>query len=68
MKSALENLQKIGGELYQQAQAAQAAAGAQPGGDAAEAGAGGASEPKKAQKADGKVVDADVEIVDEDKK
>ncbi|MBX3736211.1 MAG: molecular chaperone DnaK [Candidatus Didemnitutus sp.] len=65
MKAALENLQKIGAELYQQAQAAGgAAAGAQP-----NAGAGAsASEPKKAKKADGKVVDADVEIVDEDKK
>src|SRR5204863_3094922 len=32
MKSALENLQKVGAELYQQAQAAQAAAGGgQPG-------------------------------------
>ena len=70
MKAALENLQKIGGELYQQAQAAQAAAGAQPGAEAASApdSAGAASEPKKAQKVEGKVVDADVEIVDEDKK
>jgi molecular chaperone DnaK len=63
MKSALENLQKLGAELYQQAQAAGAAAEAQPG--AAEAAA---SEPKKAEKADGKVVDADVEIVDDEKK
>ncbi len=66
MKAALENLQKVGGELYQQAQAAQAAAGAQPEGGAANAGE--TSEPKKAKAADGKVVDADVEIVDEDKK
>jgi len=67
MKAALENLQKVGGELYQQAQAAQAAAGgAAPEGAAPNAGE--ASEPKKAQKADGKVVDADVEIVDEEKK
>ncbi len=67
MKSAFENLQKLGAELYQQAQAAGAAAGAQPG--AGEAAAGGdASEPKKAEKADGKVVDADVEIVDDEKK
>ncbi|MBA3849449.1 MAG: molecular chaperone DnaK [Opitutus sp.] len=65
MKSALENLQKIGTELYQQAQAAGAAAGAQSG---AAAGEPAAAEPKKAKKADGKVVDADVEIVDEDKK
>ncbi|HWA26268.1 MAG TPA: molecular chaperone DnaK [Lacunisphaera sp.] len=67
MKAALENLQKVGAELYQQAQAAQAAAGAQPGADAA-SGGGAASEPKKAQKADGKVVDADVEIVEDEKK
>jgi len=68
MKAALENLQKVGGELYQQAQAAQAAAGAQAGGAAPEGDTGAASEPKKAQKVEGKVVDADVEIVDEDKK
>ena len=61
MKAAVENLQKIGAELYQHAQAA----GAQPG---PESSAGDATEPKKAKKADGKVVDADVEIVDEDKK
>jgi molecular chaperone DnaK len=67
MKSALENLQKIGGDLYQQAQAAEAAAGTQPGG-ATPDGGGDTPEPKKAQKAEGKVVDADVEIVDEDKK
>jgi molecular chaperone DnaK len=65
MKVALENLQKVGAELYQQAQAA----GAQPGAEAAaEEPAAAASEPKKAKKADGKVVDADVEIVDEEKK
>jgi molecular chaperone DnaK len=64
MKAALENLQKVGAELYQQAQAAQAASGAQP--EAEPAGA--ATGAKKARKADGKVVDADVEIVDEDKK
>ena len=69
MKAALENLQKVGAELYQQTQTAQAAAGAagaQPGAEAAPEGA--ATEPKKAKKADGKVVDADVEIVDEEKK
>lgn len=70
MKFALENLQKIGAELYQQAQAAGgAAAGAQPNAGAeSAAGASASTEPKKAKKADGKVVDADVEIVDEDKK
>ena len=62
MKAALDNLQKIGAELYQQAQAAQG--GAQPNAGAPEASD--ASEPKKAKKAEGKVVDADVEIVDED--
>jgi molecular chaperone DnaK len=66
MKAALENLQKVGGELYQQAQAAQAAAGASPEGAAPEGGD--TPQPKKAQPSDGKVVDADVEIVDEDKK
>ena len=68
MKAALEGLQKVGAELYQHAQAATAAgaAGAQPG---AESAAGGpAAEPKKAKPTDGKVVDADVEIVDEEKK
>ena len=65
MKAALENLSKIGAELYQQAQAASAAAGTQPG---ATPEAGAAAEPKKARQADGKVVDADVEIVDEEKK
>jgi len=68
MKAALENLQKVGGELYQQAQAAQAAAGAQPGAAEASSAGGDTPEPKKAQKADGPVVDADVEIVDDEKK
>ena len=74
MKTALENLSKIGAELYQQAQAA-GAAGAAPEGGAPGAddagGAGASSEPKAAKKSsaqDGKVVDADVEIVDEEKK
>ncbi len=67
MKAALEKLSKIGAELYQQAQAAGAAAGAAPGAPEADA----ASEPKAAEKAstqEGKVVDADVEIVDDEKK
>jgi molecular chaperone DnaK len=63
MKTALENLQKLGAELYQQAQAA---AGAQPNAGPAEPDA--SAEPKKAKKVEGNVVDADVEIVDEDKK
>ncbi|MBL9217182.1 MAG: molecular chaperone DnaK [Opitutaceae bacterium] len=66
MKAALENLSKIGAELYQQAQAAQAAAGAAP--DATTTEAGPTAEPKAAKKAEGKVVDADVEIVDDEKK
>jgi molecular chaperone DnaK len=64
MKTALENLQKVGAELYQQAQAA----GAAPGGTETAGADAGPAEPKKAKKADGKVVDADVEIVDEEKK
>ncbi|HVT73297.1 MAG TPA: molecular chaperone DnaK [Lacunisphaera sp.] len=67
MKAALENLSKIGAELYQQAQAAAAAAGANPGTQAGAQGEAGAGEAKKSRK-EGKVVDADVEIVDEDKK
>ena len=65
MKTALENLSKIGAELYQQVQAASAAAGAQPG---AAPDAGAAAEPKTGKKTEDKVVDADVEIVDEEKK
>jgi molecular chaperone DnaK len=70
MKAALENLQKLGAELYQQTQAAAGAAGSGAGqSDAGAADAGGpAPESKKAKKAEGKVVDADVEIVDEEKK
>jgi molecular chaperone DnaK len=68
MKAATENLSKIGAELYQHTQAAQAAAGAQPGAATPEAEAGAAAEPKAAKKTEGKVVDADVEIVDEEKK
>jgi molecular chaperone DnaK len=68
MKAAMENLSKIGAELYQQAQAAGAAPGANPGEAQPADSAGGNAEPKKAKKAEGKVVDADVEIVDEDKK
>jgi len=67
MKAALENLSKVGGELYAEAQkaeqAAQAAAAAAEGGEAAPEGV----KPKKTEKkAD--VVDADFEVVDEDKK
>jgi molecular chaperone DnaK len=67
MKKALEKLSAVGGELYQEAQKAAQASGAAAGAP----NEGGASQPegsgKKAEKkAD--VVDADFEVVDEDKK
>ena len=70
MKASLENLSKIGAELYQQTQAASAAAGAAAGAqpEAGEPAAAAAGTAKKASGHDGKVVDADVEIVDEEKK
>ncbi len=68
MKAALENLQKVGAELYQQAQAAAGAAGAADAGPQSSTTGDASSEPKKAKKVDGKVVDADVEIIDEEKK
>jgi len=64
MKSALEELTKVGSEFYAEAEAAAAAkaAGAAPQGDhAAEPG----PEPKAEKKAD--VVDADFEVVDDEK-
>jgi molecular chaperone DnaK len=74
MKAAMEKLTAVGGEIYQEAQkaaqAAQAAAGAGAGGagpapDQTEAKAEGAG--KKTEKK-ANVVDADFEVVDEDKK
>jgi molecular chaperone DnaK len=71
MKGTMERLSKIGAELYQAAAAAAqqgaagdpgAAAGAQP---EPEAGAGGA---ESAKNVDADVVDADFEVVDDDKK
>jgi molecular chaperone DnaK len=62
MKAALENLSKVGAELYAEAQQAAQAAGA-PGPDA---GAQPQEKKKTEKKAD--VVDADFEVVDEDKK
>jgi molecular chaperone DnaK len=62
MRAAIERLTKLGGEIYAQAQqAAGAAAGAAPGGEPPQ----GAPKdgPKKAD-----VVDADFEVVDDDKK
>jgi molecular chaperone DnaK len=65
MKSSLENLQKIGAELYQAAQAA----GAAPGGAAGPSGAeGGPDEPKKKTEKKADVVDADFEVVDDNDK
>jgi len=62
MKSALEELTKVGSEFYAEAEAAAKAAGAAPQGDhAAEPG----PEPKAEKKAD--VVDADFEVVDDEK-
>ena len=66
MKAAMENLSKVGAELYAEAQKAQQAAGAAAGaaGPAAEPEAGAAKKTEK--KSD--VVDADFEVVDDDKK
>ncbi|MSU69259.1 MAG: molecular chaperone DnaK [Opitutaceae bacterium] len=62
MKAAMEKLTALGGELYAEAQkAAQAAGATQPAGESAQ------NETKKAEKkAD--VVDADFEVVDDEKK
>jgi molecular chaperone DnaK len=65
MKSALEKLTAVGGEIYQEVQKAGAAGGARESGPAA-AEAGAASGKKPEKKAD--VVDADFEVVDDDKK
>jgi len=62
MKDALENLSKAGAEFYAEAQAAAQAAGAA--GKHGE-GAGPSPEPKAEKKAD--VVDADFEVVDDEK-
>jgi molecular chaperone DnaK len=68
MKSAMEKLSAVGGELYAEVQKAAQASGAAPGGAGApEAGPEAGPAPKKTEKkAD--VVDADFEVVDEDKK
>jgi molecular chaperone DnaK len=71
MKSALEKISAVGGELYQEAQKAAQAAGAAAGGaGAAEAGQTSGQPEGSAKKAEKKadVVDADFEVVDEDKK
>ncbi|MES2692276.1 MAG: molecular chaperone DnaK [Verrucomicrobiota bacterium] len=69
MKAALEKLTAVGGEIYQEAAKAAQAAGAAPGGAGPEAGAATNAETsgkKTEKKAD--VVDADFEVVDDDKK
>jgi molecular chaperone DnaK len=65
MRAAIENLTKLGGEIYAHAQQAAAAAGAGPGGSG-----GGSAEADTPKKDDKKsdVVDADFEVVDDDKK
>jgi molecular chaperone DnaK len=75
MKSALEKISAVGGEIYQEAQkAAQTAgapgAGAAEGGGASAAGESSAQSEGAAKKAEKKadVVDADFEVVDDDKK
>jgi len=70
MKAGMEKLSAVGGEIYQEAQKAAQAAGAAAGGpesgtpdDSAKAESSGKKTEKKAD-----VVDADFEVVDEDKK
>ncbi|MFT3869778.1 MAG: molecular chaperone DnaK [Nibricoccus sp.] len=65
MKAALENLSKLGAELYAEAQKAQQAAGA-AGAEGPSAGPAPEGAKKTEKKAD--VVDADFEVVDDDKK
>jgi len=70
MRTAIENLTKLGGEIYAHAQQA-AAAGAGAGGGAATGGeAGGATQTEAKPKSEkqAKVVDADFEVVDDNKK
>jgi molecular chaperone DnaK len=70
MKAAMEKLSAVGGELYQEVQKAQQAAGAS-GGDAAAGSAGGSANAETAGKKTEKkadVVDADFEVVEDDKK
>ena len=69
MKAAMESLSKVGADLYAAASAAAGAPGADAAQAAADAAAGAASsaDGKKAEKK-ANVVDADFEVVDEDKK
>jgi molecular chaperone DnaK len=66
MKSAMEKLSAVGGELYQEAQKAGQAAGGDASAQADAPQPGESSGKKTEKKAD--VVDADFEVVDEDKK
>ena len=68
MKAAMEKLTALGGELYAEAQkAAQSAPGGEAGSPEGEAAQGAENQSKKTEKkAD--VVDADFEVVDDDKK
>lgn len=65
MKAALENLSKVGAELYAEAQQAEQAAQAAAGGAEGAASAGEKSSKKSEKQAE--AVDADFEVVDEDK-
>ncbi|MCF3652335.1 molecular chaperone DnaK [Synoicihabitans lomoniglobus] len=71
MKAAMENLSKVGQELYAKAAEAAQAAGVDPAAAAAAAAGGAegeASAPKSEKKVDGDVVDADFEVMDDDDK
>jgi molecular chaperone DnaK len=68
MKAAMEKLTAIGGELYAEVQKAAQAAGAAPGADAGTGDAAGTEPTGKKTEKKADVVDADFEVVDEDKK
>ena len=65
MKAALENLSKVGAELYAESQQAEQAAQAAAGG--AEGAAPSGEKPSKKSEKQAEAVDADFEVVDEDK-
>jgi molecular chaperone DnaK len=66
IKAASDNLTKLGAELYAQAQQAAGATGAQPGADTGTGDAPETGSSKKTEK-NADVVDADFEVVDDDK-
>jgi molecular chaperone DnaK len=69
MRAAIENLTKLGGEIYAHAQQAAAGAGAGAGGaTGSEAGGDAQTEAKPKSEKQAKVVDADFEVVDDNKK